>query len=216
MFSGEESSQMGISIYSFPLGGNTTSLELEQGTDGYQYIAQIETITTEDEVKLATISTACSLRIRWDAANTMLYSDYDSNGGADNWTNLASWNIGTGQPYSWGMESGDTFMCVLLGGAETNHEGEANPSGDNFVAISTPPAAPLAIFRPSTGLWALRNITRSYFGGSNDRSHSHLPTRSLSISLAVLPFLMSRDKNQSPAVRLSLPECNRSGPGQRN
>ena len=98
----------------------------------------------------------------------MLYSDYDSNGGADNWTNLASWNIGTGQPYSWGMESGDTFMCVLLGGAETNHEGEANPSGDNFVAISTPPAAPLAIFRPSTGLWALRNITRSYFGGSND------------------------------------------------
>jgi len=168
MFSGEESSGMGIGIYKFPVMQAASHIMLEQGTDGYQYIAGIETISSEDEVKLATISTTCSLRIHWDASATMLYFDYDSDGGADNWTNLASWNIGTGQPYSWDMTDADSFMCVLTGSAETNHTGESNPSGDNFVADGAFPEAPLALFRPGTGLWALRNVTRAYFGGVGD------------------------------------------------
>ena len=168
LFSGEESSEMGINIYSFPLGGNAIGMSLEQVTDGHQYIAEIETISTDDEVVLPTASTSCSLRIRWEAATTMLYTDYDSDGGADNWTNLASWNIGTGQPYSWGMTSGNTFMCVLFGATDMNHEGETNPSGDNFVAGGEDPEAPLSIFRPASGLWALRNVTRAYFGTSSD------------------------------------------------
>jgi len=167
-FSGEESSEMGIAIYSFPPIDNVIVLALEQVTDGHQYVTEIETISTEDEIVLPTTSTSCSLRIRWDAATTMLYTDYDSDGGADNWTNLASWNIGTGQPYSWGMTSGDTFMCVLRGEADMNHEGESNPSGDNFVADGAYPEAALAVFRPSSGLWALRNTSRAYFGGSSD------------------------------------------------
>jgi|GEM_PF-1058109 len=170
LFSGEESSEMAIGVYSYPTMQNAGAIALEQGTDGYQYIAQIERQVPDDyyEVKLATSSTSSSLRIRWDASATTLYFDYDSDGGADNWTNLASWNIGTGQPYSWGMSSTDSFLGILYGEADLNHEGETNPSGDNFVASGAYPEAPLAIFRPTSGLWALRNITRAYFGGASD------------------------------------------------
>ena len=173
-FSGEEESMMDISIYSYPPGGPggyATMALVEVGTDGTdfrQFIAEIETMSDSDEVAITTTSITASLRIRWDASNTTLYCDFDSDGGADSWANLASWNIGTGQPFSWNMTGGDTFMCVLSGDTVLNHSGEANPSGDNFVAEGTDPEAPLSIYRPASGLWALRNRTRAYFGNSSD------------------------------------------------
>ena len=66
------------------------------------------------------------------------------------------------------MTNANNFICVLSGGAEINHTGESNPSGDNFVAAGAYPEAPLALFRPATGLWALRGMTRTYFGVSSD------------------------------------------------
>lgn len=170
-FSQEESSLMGIAVYSYPPGGPYATMALEQGTDGVSYrkfIAEMEAIGNSDEIETATTSTVSSLRIRWDASATTLYCDYDSDSGADSWSNLGSWNISTGQAFSWGMTGADVFMCVLFGKAEKTHGGETNPSGDNFAADSPLPAAPLAVFRPGSGLWALRSITRVYFGGTGD------------------------------------------------
>jgi len=163
---------MGIAIYSYPPeSGCYTFLTLEQGTDGTtfrKFKAAMSTATDNDKVEIVTTSTAASLRIRWDASDTTLYCDYDPDVGTGNWTNMTSWNIAPGQQYSWNMTTEDLFMCVLVGEAEIRHTGETNPSGDNFVADGSAPKAPLAIFRPGSGLWALRNITRAYFGGSSD------------------------------------------------
>ena len=146
-------------------------IALEQGTDGTAYrkfIADINGTTHGDEIERETSYTESSLRIRWDASETTIFCDYDEGGGGDSWSNLGSWNISTGNPCSWDMTNANNFICVLSGGAEINHTGESNPSGDNFVATGIYPEAPLAIFRPGSGLWALRNITRAYFGGSSD------------------------------------------------
>ena len=171
-FSGDEASSMSIFIYALPMGtGGYIGMTLGQETGSSpsrKFMANMSTLSDTTEAEIMTTSTESSVRIHWDASSTTLYCDYDSDGGSDSWTNLKSWNIAPGQPYSWNMTTGSTFICFLIGQAEITHGGETNPSGDNFVANSTPPTAPLAIFRPGSGLWALRNITRAYFGGGSD------------------------------------------------
>ena len=172
LFSGNESSQLTIAVCTYPLGTSDAHAELalEQGTHGDEYRRFQATMYSESDNDGAAVTTSsinASLRIRWDASATTLYCEYDDSGSASNWTNLRSWNIAS-QQYSWNMTTGDVFMCILFGEGTINHTGETNPSGDNFVAIGTYPEAPLALFRPSSGLWALRGITRTYFGGSND------------------------------------------------
>jgi len=172
LFSGKESSGMVIAVYTYPPEESEGHAEfaLEQGTDGIEYrkfYVAMSSQSDDDEAEVTTISTNASLRIRWDASATTIYCDYDESGLASNWDTLRSWNIAS-QQYSWNMTTGDVFMCALFGVADMNHEGETNPSGDNFVATGAYPEAPLALFRPSSGLWALRNITRAYFGGSSD------------------------------------------------
>ncbi len=173
LFSGSESSAMGISVYSNPIAPTGyAEICLEQGTDGIGYRifkAEFHTETEDLEESTITITTSASLRIRWAAASTTIYCDYDSNGGADSWTNLTSWNIGAGEPLSWGMTGESSFFCILRGEAYIHHQGESNPSGDNFVAAGAYPPAPLAVFRPSSGMWALRGITRAYYGIGTDR-----------------------------------------------
>ena len=172
LFSGSESSAMGILVYSDPSAPDGyAGIFLEQGTDGTAYRifnAEFHTQTEDLEDSIPAFNPTASLRIRWAAASTTLYCDYDSNGGADSWTNLTSWNIGIGEPLSWGMTEGSTFFCVLRGEADIDHQGESNPFGDNFVAAGAYPPAPLAVFRPASGMWALRGITRAYFGIGTD------------------------------------------------
>jgi len=171
-FSGSESSEMGIAVYNDPTAPDSrVTIALEQGTDGTAYRifkAEFYAQTEDLEDSITAPNPAASLRIRWAAASTTLFCDYDFNGGADSWSNLTSWDIGAGSPFSWGMTEADSFLCVLQGEAHIYHEGEQNPSGDNFVADGAYPPAPLAVFRPSSGLWALRGITRAYYGSGTD------------------------------------------------
>ena len=166
-FSGKESTSMGIGVYTYPMPTAGAQIVLVQGTDGIAYRNFKADISSEAPAYITTAATTASLRIRWDADLTTLYFDYDDNGGANSWNNLTAWNIGTGQPTYWDMD-GSSFMCFLSGEGETYQTDETNPSGDNFVANGAYPEAPLAIFRPTSGLWAIRNITRAYFGNSSD------------------------------------------------
>ncbi|MEA1928831.1 MAG: hypothetical protein U9N73_11555, partial [Candidatus Auribacterota bacterium] len=153
----------------------------------------------------ATAITA-SLRIKWEASSKTLFCDYDEDGGADNWTNLTSWEIGSGN-YDWSMTDSDTFTCKISGGSNYTLVGiSENVDGDNFVAAGalpptatptltpegyktpTPTPSPgshappwiydydgdgtsdIAVFRGDSGLWAVRGVTRVYFGGSTDET----------------------------------------------
>ena len=172
LFSGNESSQLSIAVCRYPQGESEVlaELALEQGTHGDEYRRFQATMYSESDSDGAVVTTSsinASLRIRWDASATTLYCEYDDSGSASNWTDLRSWDIAS-QQYSWNMTTGDVFMCILFGEGTIHHTGETNPSGDNFVADGTQPEPALAIFRPASGLWALRNISRAYFGGLSD------------------------------------------------
>lgn len=169
LYSENDSSELSIIVYTYPQETSEVRAELvlEQCATYRIFHTTMYSQNDSDEFAVPTTSTNASLRIRWDASATTLYCEYDDSGLASDWTTLRSWDIAS-QQYSWNMTTGDVFMCVLFGEGTINHTGETNPSGDNFVATGTYPEAPLALFRPSSGLWALRGITRSYFGGSSD------------------------------------------------
>ena len=154
-----------------PEGNQEVGIFLCHGTNGSSFrnfLAKIKVHENENEQNDLTSSEFASVRVRWDSLSEYIYCDYDENGGGNNWTNLASWNIGTGL-YNWEMNDLDTFLCLPWG--DPNHlilTYEDNVYGDNFAATEVSGEAPVAIFRPGNGLWALRNITRAYFGGSID------------------------------------------------
>ena len=175
-FSGQTGSnlkiEMGIQIMKNPPEGNhEVGIFLCHGTGDTSFRnfrAEIDVHGNDNEQEESTSSVFASVRVRWDSLLKQIYCDYDENGGGNNWINLASWNIGTGL-YDWEMNDLDTFLCLPWGNPHyLIITYEDNVYGDNFVAAGTPPAAPLAIFRPGSGLWALRNITRAYFGESSD------------------------------------------------
>ncbi|MEA1928749.1 MAG: hypothetical protein U9N73_11130, partial [Candidatus Auribacterota bacterium] len=134
-----------------------------------KFLAEINVHGNENEQGIPTLSEFASVRVRWNAHLERIYCDYDENGGGNNWINLASWNIGTGL-YDWEMNELDTFLCLPWG--DPNYlilTYQDNVYGDNFLAAEASGEAPVAIFRPSSGLWALRGTTRAYFGGSSDK-----------------------------------------------
>ena len=164
--------EMGIQIMKNPPeGDHEGAIFLCHGTNGSSFrnfLAKIKVHTNEDEQEEPTSSEFASVRVRWNARLERIYCDYDENGGGNNWTNLASWNIGTGL-YNWEMNDLDTFLCLAWG--DPNYlilTYEDDVYADNFIATEVSGEAPVAIFRPGNGLWALRNITRAYFGGSSD------------------------------------------------
>ena len=164
--------EMGILVMKNPPDGNHDAgifLCYDTGvTSSRDFLAEIDVHGNENEQKISTSSKFASVRVRWNALLERIYCDYDENGGGDIWTNLASWNIGTGL-YDWKMNDLDTFLCLPWGDPDDLilTYGD-NVYGDNFVATEASGEAPLAIFRPSSGLWALRGTTRAYFGGSLD------------------------------------------------
>jgi hypothetical protein len=93
----------------------------------------------------ATSSTHAAMRLRWDASDTTLYMQYDSDGGANGfgWTTLDSANLSSGET-DWDMVANSDFgVCIgafleAVGDSSVTVTQSDEVKMDNFNAVPEP------------------------------------------------------------------------------
>jgi hypothetical protein len=90
-----------------------------------------------DEASSSTTSTSAAIQIRYDAASSTLFADFDADGatGGYSFTNFDSRDVS-----GWGMTGASQFVTAAGGASEGNLllTGVNGVSGDNFVATPEP------------------------------------------------------------------------------
>ena len=117
-----------------------TSLEVfnPSGTPNRHFLSAYDIDgVAQPEVNSSTSSTSVSVRIRYDAATTTLFSEFDADGavGGYSFTNFDSRNISS----TWNMSASSVFQAGIAAGSGSRAiSASDNVSGDNFVATPEP------------------------------------------------------------------------------
>ena len=124
-----------------------TALELDDlsGTLNRRFLSILKTNgINQGEVTSTTASTAAAIRMRYDAASTTLFSEFDAYGavGGYNFTGFDSRSIST-----WNMTASSVFQATVSGNSEsgvviTSANGVA---ADNFLSVPEPSSALLLL-----------------------------------------------------------------------
>jgi len=122
---------------------------------GRDFVGAVDVNGTPDPspVLAATSSTNAAVQFRWDASDTTLYMEYDSDGAANgfSWTLLRSDDLASGAT-DWDMGASDTFQLAIYGDLEAL-DGATEPftiiqgdevKMDNFSLTPEPSALTLA------------------------------------------------------------------------
>ena len=107
----------------------------------------VDAVADPSPVLAATSSINAAVRFRWDASDTTLYMEYDSDAAANgfSWTVLRSDDLASGAT-DWNMDTSDTFLLGIWGELEAI-EGATNPftvslgddvKMDNFNVVPEP------------------------------------------------------------------------------
>lgn len=117
-----------------------TALELDNfsGIPNRHFLSAVHVNgVNQGEIKSDSTSTSAAVRIRYDAATTTLFSEFDADGavGGYNFTNFDSRNIS-----SWNMTAASVFQGAAWGASEGNVviSSANNVAGDNFLATPEP------------------------------------------------------------------------------
>ena len=124
-----------------------TALELDNisGTPSRVFLSVLNTNgSNQGEVTSTTTSTSAAVRMRYDAASTTLFSEFDANGavGGYNFTGFDSRNIST-----WNMTASSVFQATVFGGSESGVviTSASGVAGDNFQSVPEPSSALLLL-----------------------------------------------------------------------
>jgi len=98
---------------------NGSMVTLERNATHSYFHAETYVPGGEDSNKSITTSTHASLRLRWDANNTILYAEFDDNASDSipSWQQLRSWNLSAG-PTDWDLNSTSSFAIDLSADSE--------------------------------------------------------------------------------------------------
>ena len=97
----------------------TATLTLKRNATGWYFHAQSHGTGTADTNQTATNGAHASLRLRWDASNTLLYAEFDNNASDPHatWQPLHHWNL-SANPTNWDLNNTSSFRIHLSGNSE--------------------------------------------------------------------------------------------------
>ena len=119
----------------------TATLTLKRNATGWYFHAQSHGTGTADTNQTATNGAHASLRLRWDASNTLLYAEFDNNASDPHatWQPLHHWNL-SANPTNWDLNNTSSFRIHLSGNSENLTVGNLqNIFADNFELASALP-----------------------------------------------------------------------------